>query len=227
MVYQGMIQMGNKSGIAAGFWPLWLLAAMFGSALTLASFVKILHSIFLSRKPDSLPKVHEVPVAMLISMNILAFLCIFFGVFYQVPLKYFIYPALDIEWGSAIVGSWNSWLAAIYLVIGVIIALLIMLFSRSSKQRSVPTWTCGEVQSNDEMIVPGTHFYKTISSMSPFKQLYHVQEREGFDLYNHGGKIGLLFSGFLKWMHSGLLPVYLAWTAFGLIVILIVICNIW
>ena len=227
MVYQGMIQMGSESGTAASFWPLWLLAAMFGSALTLASFVKILHSIFLSRKPDSLPSTREVSAAMLIPMNILAFLCIFFGVFYQVPLKYFIYPALDIEWGTAIIGSWNSWLAAIYLIVGVIVALVILRFSRASKHRSVPTWTCGEVQSNDEMIIPGTHFYKTISSLSPLKQLYRLQEKEHFDLYNHGGKIGLLFSSFLKWLHSGLLPVYLAWTAFGLIVILIVLCNIW
>jgi formate hydrogenlyase subunit 3/multisubunit Na+/H+ antiporter MnhD subunit len=227
MVYQGLIQMGSESGAAASFWPLWLLAAMFGSALTLASFVKILHSIFLSRKPDSLPSTREVPVAMLIPMNILAFLCIFFGVFYQVPLKYFIYPALDIEWGTAIIGSWNSWLAAIYLIVGVIIALVILRISRTSKQRSVPTWTCGEVQPNDEMIIPGTHFYKTISSLSPFKQLYRLQEKEHFDLYNHSGTIGLLFSGFLKWLHSGLLPVYLVWTAFGLIVILTVLCDIW
>jgi NADH:ubiquinone oxidoreductase subunit 5 (subunit L)/multisubunit Na+/H+ antiporter MnhA subunit len=189
--------------------------------------VKILHSIFLSRKPDSLPSTREVPVAMLIPMNILAFLCIFFGVFYQVPLKYFIYPALDIEWGTAIIGSWNSWLAAIYLIVGVIIALVILRISRTSKQRSVPTWTCGEVQPNDEMIIPGTHFYKTISSLSPFKQLYRLQEKEHFDLYNHSGTIGLLFSGFLKWLHSGLLPVYLVWTAFGLIVILTVLCDIW
>ncbi|MDH4202620.1 MAG: proton-conducting transporter membrane subunit [Phycisphaerae bacterium] len=228
MVYQGLVQMESQADPAAGFWPLWLLVAMFGSALTLAASVKILHSIFLSRKPDHLRNVREVSAAMLIPMMILAFLCVFFGVFYRIPLKYFIYPALNIERETAIMGSWNSWLAVIYLLGGVLIALLIVLLSRSLlKQRSVPTWTCGEVQPNDKMIVPGTHFYKTISSLSPFKQLYHLQEKEHFDLYNHGGKIGLLFSGFLKWLHSGLLPVYLVWTAFGLIVILTVLCNIW
>ena len=228
MVYQGLIQMEGEAGAAAGFWPVWLLAAMFGSALTLASFVKILHSIFLSRKPDKLKNVREVPLAMLVPMCILAFLCIFFGVFYEIPLKYLIYPALGIEWGTAIMGGWNSLLAAGYLVVGVCTALIILLLSKNLiKYRSVPTWTCGEVQPNDDMIIPGTHFYKTISSMSPFKQLYRIQEKDGFDLYNHSGKIGLLFSGFLKWLHSGLLPVYLVWTAFGLIVILIVICDIW
>ena len=227
MVYQGIVQMEDQAGVAAGFWPLWLLAAMFGSALTLASFVKILHSVFLSRKPDSLGIVREVSPIMLIPMGVLALLCVIFGVFYEVPLKNFIYPALGIEWGTAIIGSWYSWLAAIYLVAGCIIVLLIFVLSRSSIKQNVPTWTCGEVQTNDEMIIPGTHFYKTISSLSPFKQLYRLQEKEQFDLYKHSGDIGLLFSGLLKWMHSGLLPVYLAWTVFGLLVILIVICNIW
>jgi formate hydrogenlyase subunit 3/multisubunit Na+/H+ antiporter MnhD subunit len=226
MVYQGLIQMEGQPGIAAGFWPVWLLAAMFGSALTLASFVKILHAIFLSRKPDGLRNVREVSSAMLAPMMTLAFLCVFFGVFYQFPLKQLIYPALDIEWTTAIIGNWNSWLAAIYLVIGCLVALFIILLSRTSVKHDVPTWTCGETQLNDEMIIPGTHFYKTISSMSPLKQLYRLQEKEQFDLYNHSGKIGMLLSGFLKWMHSGLLPVYLLWTAFGLLVILIVICNI-
>jgi NADH:ubiquinone oxidoreductase subunit 5 (subunit L)/multisubunit Na+/H+ antiporter MnhA subunit len=189
--------------------------------------VKILHPVFLSRKPDALGTVREVSSIMLIPMCTLALLCVFFGVFYQVPLKHFIYPALGIEWGTAIVGSWHSWLAAVYLVVGCFIALLIFVLSRSSLKQNVPTWTCGEIQSNDEMIIPGTHFYKTISSLSPFRQLYGLQEKEQFDLYKHGGNIGLLFSGLLKWMHSGLLPVYLAWTAFGLLVILIVICRIW
>jgi formate hydrogenlyase subunit 3/multisubunit Na+/H+ antiporter MnhD subunit len=227
MVYQGIVQMESEPGAFSGFWPLWLLIAMFGSAVTLAASVKILHSVFLSRKPDSLPDVHEVSAGMLTPMVILAFLCIFFGVFYQLPLKYFIYPALDIEWGTAIIGSWNAGLGAVYLLAGALLALLIFVFSRSSVKQGVPTWTCGEVQDNDEMIIPGTHFYKTISSLSPLKQLYHWQEKEHFDLYTQSGKLGLLLSGFLKWMHSGLLPLYLAWTAFGLLVILIVICNIW
>ncbi|MHC4647503.1 MAG: hypothetical protein ACYTBJ_18610, partial [Planctomycetota bacterium] len=91
----------------------------------------------------------------------------------------------------------------------------------------VPTWTCGEVQDNEQMIVPGTHFYKTVSSMGGLKQLYRGQEKGYFDLYDQGSRVGLALTGFLRWLHSGLLPVYLTWVTIGLLVILFVICKIW
>ena len=39
-----VIGAGLSSG---GPWPVWLVAAMLGSVLTLASFVKVLHAVFL------------------------------------------------------------------------------------------------------------------------------------------------------------------------------------
>jgi hypothetical protein len=161
-------------------------------------------------------------------MIVLACLCVFFGVFYHVPLKYFIYPALGIEPGTAIFGTWASGLATILIVIGIVIGGLILAVGwLSGKVRTVPTWTCGEVQDNEQMIIPGTHFYKTVSSMGGLKQLYSAQEKGYFDLYNQSGKIGLALTDFLRWLHSGLLPMYLTWVTFGLLVILFVVCKIW
>jgi len=229
MVYQGVIQMGTSgAGGAAKLWPIWLTCAIFGSALTLASFVKLIHSIFLSRLPDELKDVKEVSWPMWVPMVVLASLCVFFGVFYHVPLKYFIYPALNIEPGTAIFGTWMSGLATILLVVGIIIGGLILAVSLlSRKVRTVPTWTCGEVQTNEQMTIPGTHFYKTVSSMGGLKQLYTGQEKGHFDPYNQGGRVGLALTGFLRWLHSGLLPIYLTWVMFGLLVILFVVCKIW
>jgi len=229
MVYQGVVQMGTKqAGGAASLWPIWLTCAMFGSALTLASFVKLIHSLFLSRLPGELKDVKEVSLSMKAPMVVLALLCVFFGVFYHVPLKLFIYPALNIEPGTAIFGTWESGLATILIVVGIIIGGLILAvgwFSR--KVRIVPTWTCGEVQGNEQMIIPGTHFYKTVSSMGGLRQLYTGTERGHFDLYNQSGKIGLGLTGFLRWLHSGLLPMYLTWVTLGLLVILFILCRIW
>ncbi len=228
MVYQGVIQMGTQAGLAAKLWPIWLTCAMFGSALTLASFVKLIHSIFLSRLPDELKDVKEVSPLQTIPMVVLASLCVFFGIFYHVPLKLFIYPALDIEAGTAIFGTWDSVLATALIVIGVGIGLLILsvgLLSR--KLRTVPTWTCGEVQTNEQMTIPGTHFYKTVSSMGGLKQLYTGQEKGHFDLYNQSARCGLALTDFLRWLHSGILPMYLTWVTLGLLVILFIICRIW
>ncbi|MEE9370039.1 MAG: proton-conducting transporter membrane subunit [Sedimentisphaerales bacterium] len=229
MVYQGVIQMGtSQTGTAANLWPIWLTCAIFGSALTLAYSVKIIHSVFLSRLPARFSDVKEVSLPMKVPMIILALLCVFFGIFYLVPLKLFIYPALNIEPGTAIFGTWDSVLATALLIIPVIIVLLIMLVGQlARKARIVPTWTCGEVQPNEEMTIPGTHFYKTVSSMGGLKQLYTGQEKGHFDLYNQGGRLGLALTEFLRRLHSGILPTYLTWVTLGLLVILFIVCKIW
>jgi len=230
MVYQGVIRMGHEqAGAGAGLWWLWLVAAMFGSALTLASFVKVIHSVFLSRLPDNLKEAKEVPAVMTAPMIVLSALCVFFGIFYHVPLKLFIYPALGIEPGTAIFGTWASGLATILIITGILLGLLILFLGLLGRRvRVVPTWTCGEVQSNEQMRIPGTGFYKTVSSMGGLKQLYDAQEKGYFDLYNQSSRVGMAFTNLLRWLHCGVLPVYLTWVTVGLLVILFVVCkNIW
>jgi formate hydrogenlyase subunit 3/multisubunit Na+/H+ antiporter MnhD subunit len=225
MIYQGVINMNPETGTAASLWPIWLTCAMFGSALTLASFVKFIHSIFLSRSPDRQKDAREVSLAMTIPMAVLALLCVFFGIFYGLPLRWFIYPALGIE--QPVLSIWSSGLATILLIIGIGIGALIWYLAKLSKNiRTVPTWTCGEIQDNDDMIIPGTHFYKTVSRMGGLKQLYSGQEKGYFDLYNQGGRLGLALTGFLKWLHSGVLSMYLTWVVLGLLVIVFLICKI-
>ena len=228
MVYQGIIQMGTvQTGVAATLWPIWLTCVIFGSALTLASFVKLIHSMFLSRLPDELKDVKEVSPSQTGPMVILALLCVFFGVFYHVPLKLFIYPALGIESGTAIFGTWSSGLATILIIVGIALGVLIWIIAKLSRNvRIVPTWTCGEVQTNEAMRIPGTHFYKTVSRMGGLKQLYTNQEKGYFDLYNQGGRCGLCLTDFLRWLHSGVLPMYLTWVILGLFIIIFVICEI-
>jgi len=229
MVYQGVIQMPGaaKAATASNLWPIWLTCAMFGSALTLASFVKVLHSIFLSRLPGDLKAVKEVSLEQTLPMMVLAALCLFFGVFYWVPLKHFIYPGIGLKPDADILGTWNAALAAILLAIGIAAGVVLWLIGRfSQKIRLVPTWTCGEVQPNDQMIVPGTHFYKTVSSMAGLKQLYTAQEKGYFDLYDQFGRLGLVLTGLLRWLHSGVLPMYLTWVTLGMLAIILVLCGI-
>jgi len=230
MVYQGVLKMGAAGSTMAGksLWPVWLTAAMFGSALTLASFVKIIHSIFLSRNPSHKTDIKEVSGLMLVPMGVLAVLCVLFGVFYKIPLNLFIYPALNIEPGTAIFGTWDSALATGFIITGLLLGGAVLVCGLvARKSRTVRTWTCGEIMDNDEMIVSGTHFYKTISEMGGLKQLYKRQEQKWFDLYDIGGTLGTGFSRFLSWLHSGLLPMYLTWVILGLLIILTVFGRIW
>ncbi len=230
MVYQGVIQMGNEqTGLASGLWPVWLVAAMFGSALTLASFVKIIHSIFLSRLPSSLKDVKEVSALQIIPVVILASLCVIFGIIYFFPLNTFIYPGLGLETPPEL-SIWNAGLATILIIAGIIIGVLLWLVMRLSKNiRIVPTWNCGEKtdSNSDNLIVSGTHFYKTVSSMKTLKPLYSGQEKGYFDVYNQSGRLGLSLTGLLKWLHSGILPMYLTWVTIGLLAVLFALCKVW
>ena len=230
MVYQGVVQMGGtQTGAHAALWPLWLVSALFGSALTLASFVKIIHSVFLSRLPDRLKDTREAPALQVLPMLVLAALCVLFGVFYWVPVRQLILPGLGMAKDQEVlIGTWSSTLATGLLLVGIGAGLAVLAAaSFARKVRDVPTWTCGEIQPNDEMIIPGTHFYKTVSSMNGLRQMYKGQEGGYFDPYGHTGKAGLAVTGILRWMHSGILPIYLTWVTFGLLIVLFVICGIW
>ncbi|MBU1006811.1 MAG: hypothetical protein KKH08_04380, partial [Candidatus Omnitrophica bacterium] len=46
MVYQGLVEKGKSGGV---LWIFCLVAAMFGSGLTLASFIKLIHAMFLGK----------------------------------------------------------------------------------------------------------------------------------------------------------------------------------
>jgi formate hydrogenlyase subunit 3/multisubunit Na+/H+ antiporter MnhD subunit len=230
MIYQGVIQMGreNAGSTTAGLWPVWLVAAMFGSALTLASFVKLIHSMFLSRMPKGLKDTKEVSVLQIIPMVVLAGLCVIFGVLYFLPLNVFIYPGLGMETETPALSLWSAGLATILIIVGIIIGVLIWFVMRLSDNiRVVPTWNCGEKQDSDKLIVPGTHFYKTVSSMNGLKTLYSGQDKGYFDVYNQSGRLGMSFTGLLRWLHSGILPMYLTWVMVGLLALLFALCKVW
>lgn len=75
--------------------PLFTVVAVFASALTLASFMKVFHAVFLGNRPKELEGVKEVPVSMAAPMVLLALLCIAIGLFPDVLLDNVIYPAVS------------------------------------------------------------------------------------------------------------------------------------
>ncbi|MDO9547725.1 MAG: proton-conducting transporter membrane subunit, partial [Candidatus Marinimicrobia bacterium] len=73
MIYQGILDLAK--GTSAGF-QIWLLVclilAVFGSALTLASFMKFIHAIFLGRRPEKLDDIQKAPANQWIATGVLA-----------------------------------------------------------------------------------------------------------------------------------------------------------
>jgi formate hydrogenlyase subunit 3/multisubunit Na+/H+ antiporter MnhD subunit len=119
MIYQGLISglRATSSKSQAIISVLCLVAAMFGSGLTLASFMKLLHATFLGQHRDSKtpqPK-NEVSWTMWLPCIVLAALCVIFGVFaLQIPLKYFILPAIG---QVSFIGAWFAGLSTLLIAI--------------------------------------------------------------------------------------------------------------
>jgi len=75
------------------FNPILSIIAMVVSILTLASFVKVFHSIFMGPKKPEFKDVTEVPLPMLIGMGALSVLVILFGIFPYEVVSTMVAPA--------------------------------------------------------------------------------------------------------------------------------------
>ena len=77
------------------FSPVLAIIAMVVSILTLASFVKVFHSIFMGPQLPEYADVKEVPFPMLLGMGILATLVILFGLFPGLVVTNLVNPAVN------------------------------------------------------------------------------------------------------------------------------------
>ncbi|MFH0877815.1 MAG: proton-conducting transporter membrane subunit [Candidatus Omnitrophota bacterium] len=220
MIYQGVIETA-KSG--SRLWLAWLIAAMFGSALTLASFMKLLHAIFLgqpSRERAKLgDKMQEAVGSMLVPSLALAALCILFGVFaYQVPLAMFIGPSLN----ETIVfyGTWQAGLATVLIIVGIGVGLGIYFLGSKLKTRETEVFVGGEVlEDHPDMRISGTAFYNTIQDMGCLKTVYRLAQKKVFDVYEVASRMTFAFNRMLRAIHNGVLPTYLSWCLLGMLVL--------
>lgn len=215
MVYQGVIEAGSAGD---HLWVLWLAAAMFGSALTLASFLKVIHAVFFG--PGKEVKVHEVRASMWVPMLILAILCIVFGVFaYQLPLQSFIIPITgEVEF----LGVWVPTLTTSLLLIGLVLGFVIYWLGNIKQVRYDASYVGGEVLSKEETHISGIDFYNTIKQeIGIIRWIYSLAERKMFDIYEIGKNIAFGIGGFFRYLHNGVLPTYLVWTLLGMLVLLL------
>jgi formate hydrogenlyase subunit 3/multisubunit Na+/H+ antiporter MnhD subunit len=214
MIYQGVIELGKTSP----YWMIWLVAAMFGSALTLASFMKILHATFLGQWSEVTSSAKEVHWTMWLPMIILAALCVIFGVFaYALPLAWFILPAIK---GVVYTGFWKPTLATLLILAGLVVGLIIYWLGKVRAVSPKPAYVGGELLDEKLVKVSGINFYNTIRNWGPLHWIYALSERRFFDVYEIGSKITFGFSGMLKRLHNGLLHTYLAWMFLGVIILL-------
>ncbi len=218
MVYQGLTNLAGNTG---SLWFIWLIAAMFGSALTLASFMKLTHSVFLGTPPDAIQnaKIKEVSWSMSLPTGALAMLCVIFGIFaFTIPLKHFLLPAIP---GIEYVGIWSPGLATILIIVGLVVGLIIYLMGKALTIREADTFTGGEPLSNEERIT-GTGFYNTIREVGGIQRLYVWAEKKWFDIYDRGMAMADSVAGLFRKAHTGVLTTYVFWLVTGMVVLVVI-----
>ncbi|MFA5115962.1 MAG: complex I subunit 5 family protein [Candidatus Omnitrophota bacterium] len=223
MIYQGLLGQLSAAGSAIRVVAvLCLAAAMFGSAFTLASFMKLLYAVFLGRSNASRKGLdNEVSWAMWLPCAILAVICIVFGVFaFVLPLKYFIFPAvsayLPVQAGN-LSGSWSPVLASSLILLGLLAGYIIFKSGHLKlKMRQDSFFTgCESVPQGQENTVTGTEFYNTVKEMGLLSRIYRMAERGSFDIYEQAKGI-FSVSNLLRRLHNGVLPTYIVWMLLGM-----------
>ena len=228
MVYQGIIDSAETGDFG---WIIWLSVAMLGSALTLASFAKVLHATFLCKPAPDLQQhtVHEGRLTTVLPMIALAVLCVVFGIFpFALPLKWFIFPVIGVE----VTGVWWAGLATILILVGIGLGLLIYLLTmRTGKLRRVETYIGGErmdsvyIQGEEvgpkrHVEVTGVDFYETIEKLPAMRRFYAQSHKKIFDIYHLGARGGQYLTGLLRAAHTGVLSSYILWLMCGILAVI-------
>jgi NADH-quinone oxidoreductase subunit L len=221
LIYDAALVRGN----------VFYLAAILGTFLTAASFLKLGHAAFLGKISDSNRKVREASLPMLVPMIVIAAVCVVFGVWNYLPLNNLIKPILGEERLAGQEFGPNTMLITVTVIV-LIGALLHHLFAAK---------------------VNGSG-YKASDHIrhAPFLEgIYTKAEKRWFDPYDVGMiivrglsrfgwwidraidwlyedfavKIAEGLSSLIKLAHTGSYAMYVVWSLIGVLFIVIMLMN--
>ncbi len=224
LVYKGALDTG---------YTVFFLAAELGSFLTLASFLKLGHSVFFGKRPEELRDVKEAPFSMLLPMLALAAICVSFGFGARLPINLFISPAL------AGLGIQHADMAGFHPDKLYFLSVIVILAAVINHMLGL-AYGGGKADKASDHI----HYAPVL------KEAYALAERRAFDIYEQGmDRVVPLFSRtlyradrFFDWVidtapsstagffsrvsrgfHNGSYPLYMALTLLGAIVYILLV----
>jgi NADH-quinone oxidoreductase subunit L len=224
MVYDGALESGRWGTVFYG-------AALLGSVLTAASFLKLGHAAYFGKRDPSHEGVKEAPIVMLLPMIAIAGTCVLFGVWRALPIREFLQPVLKDLPGRTYEEDLASMPLQWKLVLGTAIALAIALINH----------VIGVKRSGS-----GLGAVDHIHYAPGFHQIYDRAEKRGFDPYDlarspmkifaivgwvvdrtidwftSGFVVGVakILSFFIRAAHTGSYVTYVAWSLGGAAAIL-------
>jgi len=177
MVYQGVLITASQQG---KIWQIVMnvcfVLAIFGSALTLASFIKFLHSTFLGKLPKKYEGVKEISFNNWFANLLLGALCLIFGVFvFAIPVKLFLLPIIGAGTiKTLLLGFYSSKIILYFFAASILLGLIIYIVFK--KIRFDDEYV-GTYPTTDEHRATGVEFYNEVSSMKPFDKIFEWQIR--------------------------------------------------
>lgn len=192
LVYDGALERG---------W-IFYAAAVLGSFLTAASFLKLGHAAYFGKRNGA--PVKEAPIAMLVPMIVIAAACILFGVWNYLPLKYLIQPIL----GARILEGHNFYGFPTNAMLVIVTIAVILL--------AIINHIYGVKRSGSALKAADHIHYAPVLSI-----IYEKASKRHFDPYHIGRKIVGLFSRSMwaidkaiDWIYNDAAP-YLAYAVTG------------
>ncbi|MBN2620449.1 hypothetical protein JXB22_05090 [candidate division WOR-3 bacterium] len=244
MIYQGIINLQSELPL----WFIFLICAMFGSILTLAYNLKLVHSMFLGERPKTFNKVREARFELVAPPFVLAVACIVFGIFAMgVPLKHLVLPALPFSIQE--IGFWSPGLATLLIIVGLLVGLLLFLLGTAFKPKKGTIFIGGEILDEEAARITGSDFYSSVRSLDLIEKTVAFGEGGAFDIYNYIrataqgiasvfkdvinqiivalyryiGKLVQSLGGIMSALHTGELYNYVGWIFVGGIILIIIL----
>lgn len=220
LIYQGIVEFGEGSGLANRLWIVWLALAIIGSALTLASFIKFLSGVFLGHTKSVYRSVRGKDMLYCLPQAVLAIICIIFGVF----ASNWVIPVIikNVSGDFAYPGIWESSTMSVLVMISIFAGLIIYWVMSGKGFRVDNAFVLGEKYDHKTGGFPSGEYYKTITGNQVLRMIYRGAEKKYFDIYDIARESVLGISKGLSWLHSGILPVYLIWIIAGLLIMLFI-----
>lgn len=229
--------------------PIWAIASIFASGLTIASMLKYIGSAFLGFKQEN--EVKDVPLSMQIPQLILAFACIVMGIVAVLPLQLIYYSLQDclsdlpnysqlFGTGLSITPQLKGLTVAIWnpILIVVSLAILSAIFYQFIKgaKKETTIWVGGTLPQQRLLIYDPHSFFLTLRKgiwsnipsvpLPKVERIGRISISAAEDVYQPLINLGARFINRLRRAHSGLLQTYILWQVIGLAIALLLIFGL-
>jgi formate hydrogenlyase subunit 3/multisubunit Na+/H+ antiporter MnhD subunit len=210
---------------------IFYLAAILGTFLTAASFLKLGHAAFLGKKSEANSNVREAPFAMLVPMMVIAAVCVVFGVWNYLPLNNLIKPILGEERLAGHEFGPNTMLITVTVIV-LVGALLHHLFAAkvngggykaSDHIRHAPFLEGIYTKAENRCFDPYDIGLKIVQGISRFG--WWIDRGIDWLYEDFAVKIAAGVTGLIKLAHTGSYSMYVVWSLIGVLFVVIMLMK--